>query len=299
MSAIEWLPLEEIRPYEKNPRNNTEAVPKVAESIKQFGFLSPIVVDGDGVILAGHTRYEAARTLGMTEAPVLRAEGLTAEACKAYRLADNKVAEFSRWDAAFLLEELDDLSDFDVDMSEFGFDASEIGRRRASWSRTEKYCDLKRRIKQHAHGDITYVTLYETGKRGIPIKQIKENADNVPLFADNLVDYVVQALGENVSKVGGWALVTTPRRRHKSGLHFATAICQAAANALKLPFYEDAFTAEDRGRIEPTFHMAKNIAERNVILYDDLITTGQTIRGVRELLLGAGLVVYIVIGIMN
>ena len=295
---IQWVKIDAIRPYEKNPRDNAEAIPKVAESIKEFGFLSPIIVDGEGVILAGHTRFAAAKELGLTEIPVLYARGLNEGQAKAFRLADNKTAEFAKWDDAFLIEELGDLAAFDIDMADFGFDISEIGRRRASWARTEKYCDLKRRLKQHFDGGMVVSTLYETGKRGIPILEIKENPDNVALFADNLVDYLSQLLGDNLA-AGDWCIVTTPRRRHKEGFHFSTAICQTAAEMLNLPFYVDAFTAENRDRIEPEFHMEKNPEERNVLVYDDIITTGQTIRAVRQLLLDSGHVVLCVVGIKN
>lgn len=106
---IKYVRIDEIRPYEKNPRINDDSIPKVAESIKNFGFLQPIVVDGEGVILAGHTRYAAAKKLGLVEVPVLYAKGLTDEQAKAYRLADNKVGESSKWDEYFLHVELDSL----------------------------------------------------------------------------------------------------------------------------------------------------------------------------------------------
>ena len=116
--------MKDIKPYEKNPRNNDNAVDKVAESIKQFGFKVPIVIDKDDVIIAGHTRYKAAQRLGLTEVPCIKADDLTPEQVKAFRLADNKVAEFSEWDFDLLQEELDALLDFD--MSEFGFEEIEV-----------------------------------------------------------------------------------------------------------------------------------------------------------------------------
>ena len=106
MTKIEWVSLDAIHPYEKNPRINTDAIPKVAASIRQFGFLSPIIVDGDGLILAGHTRAEAARSLGLSKVPVLYARDLTAEQARAYRLADNKVAEYAKWDVSLLASDL-------------------------------------------------------------------------------------------------------------------------------------------------------------------------------------------------
>lgn len=110
----------DIKPYEKNPRRNDEAVKYVAESIKQFGFKVPIVIDKDNIIVAGHTRFKAAKKLGLKEVPCIVADDLTDEQIKAFRLADNKVAEKAEWDFGLLSEELDDL--FDFDMSVFGFD---------------------------------------------------------------------------------------------------------------------------------------------------------------------------------
>lgn len=111
--------LSEIKPYERNPRRNDEAVKYLVESIKQFGFKQPIVVDRDGVIVAGHTRFKAAKQLGMKEVPCLVADDLTPEQIKAFRLADNKVGEIAEWDMELLEIELDDIT---LDMSDFGFD---------------------------------------------------------------------------------------------------------------------------------------------------------------------------------
>lgn len=111
--------LNEIKPYEKNPRKNDDAVKYVAESIKQFGFKVPIVIDKDGVIVCGHTRYKAAKQLKLPTVPTIAADDLTDEQIKAFRLADNKTSEFADWDDAMLSEELSDL--IDIDMSDFGF----------------------------------------------------------------------------------------------------------------------------------------------------------------------------------
>lgn len=109
-----------IRPYGNNPRNNDNAVGAVANSIKEFGFQQPIVIDKDGVIIVGHTRFKAAKDLGLSEVPVVIADGLTEEQVKAYRLADNKTNELASWDFELLDRELEDI--FDIDMSAFGFD---------------------------------------------------------------------------------------------------------------------------------------------------------------------------------
>lgn len=117
---IKLVKIADIRPYDRNPRNNDGAVDAVAASIKEFGWQQPIVVDRDGVIIAGHTRYKAAQKLKCKEVPVVVAENLTDEQVKAYRLADNKTGELAEWDTALLDEELAELADFD--MSQFGFD---------------------------------------------------------------------------------------------------------------------------------------------------------------------------------
>ena len=120
MKELKWEPIKSIRPYEKNPRRNDEAVDAVAASIREFGWQQPIVVDKDGVIIAGHTRYKAAKKLKCDTVPVVVADDLTEDQVKAYRLADNKTGELAEWDTALLDEELAELADFD--MSQFGFD---------------------------------------------------------------------------------------------------------------------------------------------------------------------------------
>lgn len=119
---IEQWKTENVVPYKNNPRNNDQAVDSVAESIKQFGFQQPIVVDTNGVIIVGHTRLKAAKKLGLKTVPVIIAENLSEEKAKAYRLADNKTGELAGWNYELLdieLEELNELSD--IDMTDFGF----------------------------------------------------------------------------------------------------------------------------------------------------------------------------------
>lgn len=117
---IQYRSITDLIPYEKNPRKNDEAVKYVAESIKEFGFKVPIVIDSDGVVIAGHTRLKAAKKLKLKEVPCIIADDLTEEQVKAYRLADNKVAEKAEWDFELLGAELDNI--FDIDMETFGFE---------------------------------------------------------------------------------------------------------------------------------------------------------------------------------
>ena len=124
MKDIVNVPIKQVHPYPNNPRVNGDAVDKVAASLRAFGFRQPIVVDKDYVIICGHTRLEAAKMLRMKEVPVLVADDLTDEQVKAYRLADNKTAEFSEWDIDKLVDEIIGITD--IDMSEFGFDLSDF-----------------------------------------------------------------------------------------------------------------------------------------------------------------------------
>lgn len=124
---IVYLPIDEIREYENNPRDNEKAVAAVARSIKRFGVRSPAIIDKDNVLIAGHTRIKAAKQLGMTEYPCVRADDLTKNQAKAFRLADNRMQEDSQWDTEALAAEFNALKDNGFDLSETGFDEFEIG----------------------------------------------------------------------------------------------------------------------------------------------------------------------------
>ena len=116
---IVYKNIEELKPYKKNPRLNDNAVDYVANSIKEFGFKVPIVIDKNNEIVAGHTRLKASKKLGLKEVPCIIADDLNEEQIKAFRLADNKVSEYADWDFPTLNEELEDI---DIDMEQFGFE---------------------------------------------------------------------------------------------------------------------------------------------------------------------------------
>jgi len=125
MKIVHWS-LDRIKPYENNPRVNDAAVDAVARSIQQFGFRQPIVVDEDGVIICGHTRWKAARKLGLKTVPVHVAKDLSPEQIKAYRIADNQTASLAEWDYDLLPLELSDLQSMDFDLSLLGFSEDEL-----------------------------------------------------------------------------------------------------------------------------------------------------------------------------
>lgn len=127
LKIVQMAPAD-IRPYEKNPRINDEAVEPVAKSIAEFGFRSPIIVDKNHIIICGHTRLKAALKLGLKTVPVHVAEDLTPEQAKALRLVDNRTSELSRWDLELLGLEVEDLGQLNFSMDEFGFSELELSQ---------------------------------------------------------------------------------------------------------------------------------------------------------------------------
>lgn len=125
---IEQWALSRIKPYDKNPRINDSAVDSVMKSIQEFGFRQPLVVDDDGVIIVGHTRYKAAMKLGLDKVPVHVATGLSPEQVKAYRIADNQTATIAEWDLDLLPLELLGLESAGFDLNLLGFDAEELAQ---------------------------------------------------------------------------------------------------------------------------------------------------------------------------
>ena len=150
------IELKKIKQYEKNPRKNDEAVGPVAESIKEFGFKSPIIVDKDNVIVAGHTRYKAAKRLKLKEVPCIVADDLTEEQIRAFRLADNKVGEIAEWDFDLLNMELESIS---FDMSSFGFNILNEEEKEIE----EDDYDLEEKLKNIKEPKSKYGDIYQLG----------------------------------------------------------------------------------------------------------------------------------------
>lgn len=150
MQEIILIDIDEITPYEKNARKNDKAVKYVAESIRQFGFRQPIILDKDKVVICGHTRLKGAKKLGLEKVPCIIAEDLTEEQVKAYRLADNKVAEKAEWDFDLLNAEIEELTGFDFEALGFEFvEEEEPKEKKNERLRTDEaynlpYVDLER-----------------------------------------------------------------------------------------------------------------------------------------------------------
>lgn len=172
LNEINFLSISELIPYENNPRHNEKAVEAVANSIKEFGFQNPIILDVNNIIIAGHTRYEAAKRLGLEYVPCLVSDNLSEEQIRAYRLVDNKVAELSKWDFGKLEEELRGLSG--LDMAQFSFpsfsddvDFSTLSDRVGE--KDEAYLEFEEKFKPKATTDdcFTPAPVYETVKNWV------------------------------------------------------------------------------------------------------------------------------------
>jgi hypothetical protein len=125
-AVVEQTAVSRLKAYKLNPRDNKEAVPALMQSIKQFGFLVPVVIDANFVIAAGHTRVEAAKRLGMTHVLTLKADYLTEDQIKAFRLVDNKVSELSKWEYDRLAAEVSVLQSGNYDLTDFGWSQEQI-----------------------------------------------------------------------------------------------------------------------------------------------------------------------------
>ncbi len=291
---ITYLPTKSLKPYKNNPRNNADAVDAVAASIKEYGFRSPIIITEDNTVINGHTRLKAAKKLGLSEVPCVRVTDLTEDQIKEYRLIDNKTSEYASWDKDLLAGELTGLDFGDL---EFDFDFTGDLKKNKRWEESKKRCDLKDHIATHRANGTYYQALFKAGKEGRPLKELKVEA-NVWLFSQTALEYIRGSLGGNLCE-GGWCILTTPRRRHGAGFHFATAVCEQIAMELRVPFYPDVVTCLNHDRLHPHFILESYPKERNVLLYDDILTTGCTLKATKDLLVEAGYTVSVLISIDN
>lgn len=134
-------------------------------------------------------------------------------------------------------------------------------------------CDLSPRPAMHRIWDTIYFSQFKRSKEGRSFREIKTSTDDAAIFARAACDF----LNTLVNSFEGWAIVTTPRRRHDDGFHFATEVCRIMSATLGIPFYDGAVATMNRDRLHPDFILLREIAEPRVIVYDDIITTGATL----------------------
>ena len=195
--------IEEIKEYENNPRNNDNAVEYVARSIKDFGFKMPIIIDKNNVIVAGHTRYKAAKELNLTEVPCIVADDLTDEQIKAFRLVDNKSAELAEWNLELLNIELENIHD--IDMNLYNFELSEL---LDNVIEDDYEIELPEEPKTK-HGDI-----YKLGNHYLMCGDSTKESDVAKLMNNNKADLFLTDPPYNVA-LGNHDTPETARQRHR------------------------------------------------------------------------------------
>lgn len=192
-------PIEWLRPYENNLRNNEQAVEAVANSIKEFGFKVPIVATIDGEIVNGHTRFKAAKFLKLKTVPVLIADDLTEEQIKAFRLDDNKTGELADWDVELLYGELDELTGFDMTM--FGFE--DIDFSLDDFEEDERQEGEEADINQEEEPKVEYGDIYQLGRHRLMCGDSTSAEDMAQLIDGAVIDLYVTDPPYNVAYQGG------------------------------------------------------------------------------------------------
>ena len=307
----------ELIPYERNAkRHSRDQLEKLERCIRDLGFLSPCLIDKDMNVIAGHGRIQAAKAAGLEKVPCVFVEGLTEEERRRYIIEDNRISEFGDWDMDTLAEELRDLADhgveirdlnFDVDIS--GFEEAEIQfgdadpdegekEKGTKWTTRGVRCDMTPQIASREKNGHRYISLFASSKEGMTLEEIKNSRKCEKQVAEAVTEFLRQFLGENMRGTG-WAIITTGRRRHRNGYHFATAVCKAIAEKTGLRFYESAIECGNADRLKPALTITTEPEEKNLVLFDDIITTGTTMSRTAELLQNAGYTVLTVIGIRN
>lgn len=183
---IEYIPIIEITPYDKNPRKNEKAVDHVVNSIKEFGFKNPIILDKNNIIVAGHTRFKAAQKLGLQQVPVIWADDLTEEQVKAFRIADNKTQEYADWDFKLLIEEFRDLKLKNINLELTGFSEAEINKILPDFLQEDSVPDVANPKYKIEKGDI-----YQLGDHRVMCGDSTISEDVSKLMNGQMIDAIV------------------------------------------------------------------------------------------------------------
>lgn len=314
VAKVQEVEIDRLKPYEKNTKiHGEEQIEKLCESIRRFGFISPVLIDGDMNVIAGHGRLMAAKRLRMEKVPCLLVDGLTEKQRRAYIIADNRLGEYSEWNLDLVAEEIGDLQleEADIGFLEFQFDKPEEGDEEPEgtdgteedtsgkkWTTRGARCDMKLNIAARVKNGHWYTSLHAVSKSGKTLEEIKNDKKCEKQLVDELTEYIAKATSGNLA-ANGWAMITTGRRRHREGYHFATEVTRKTAKRLGIPFYEGAISCGNANRLKPALTIQEKPKEKNLILFDDIITTGTTAARTVELLAGEGYTVITIIGIRN
>ena len=323
MAEEKIIDITQLRHDKKNFNKGTDEGKQMMEqSFRQHGAGRSILLDKDNNIIAGNKSTSAAKKSGIKKVRVIETDGTELIAVKRtdisidskegreMALLDNRTAQVNlAWDEVELASVGTEIEGFDA--NDFGFDLQldeieppkltdvlrEDMKKRSSWGKAKDYkepcCDLSDHLQLHKRDCFYYICSYHNTPTGIPISEVNTEP-NVELFARK-AEEVVRGIVQ-LRDTKDWCIITTPKRRHKEK-NFASMVATQLAKLLKIPFHDDTMEAKGRDRINPDFTLVKDIPEHNVILYDDILTTGSTIRACVHLLATKNIVC--VIGIDN
>ena len=297
------IDISQIRHDKRNFNKGTDEGKEMMEkSFKEHGAGRSILLDKDGNIIAGNKSTSAARKAGIKKVRVIETDGTELIAVKRtdisidskegreMALLDNRTAQVNlSWDEVELASVQADVEGFEV--ADFGFDidTSQVAapsmndtlredmKKRKQWGKdkdyTEPVCNLSDMVEIHTLRGYRYLHSFKTGTEGAPLSEIKK-PESVGLFADKAAELIRSTIG--LKQTDGWCIITTPKRRHKEQ-NFASMVCAELSQRLGIPFHDDVVEAKNRARIDPVFTIVKPVSERNIIIYDDILTGGTTL----------------------
>lgn len=289
-----------------NPRiTNPVKLDKLIESIKQDpemldlrGLLVYPIDGGKYITIGGNMRLQALKRLNYTECPcIIIPKDTPVDKLRNYIVKDN--GDFGDWDYKALLAEWDaiELDGWAIDIPEFE-DEETKKKKRAGWNSgenaNESVCDMTDNIAWRPKRDFSFISCFKKSEEGFPLSLIKSDFGNVGRFADAALNVIQRVVG--LKNKEGWAILTTPKRRHKEH-NFAESVCIELSGKLGIPFYQEAISARTRQRINPQFTLHADIKEHNIIVFDDILTTGATLDAVNKLLADKNC--FFVVGIDN
>ncbi len=278
--------MSDIKFDSKNYRIHTDKNKRIIrKSLEDCGAGRSVLVDKDNFLIAGNGVYEQAQELGIPvrvietdgkELVVVKRTDLSSddEKRKLLALADNQASDTSMFDMELVVEDFD----FDV-LQEFGFDTPEYKNsvlKRNAWGSggDESRCDMSDNIKLHKKGDFYFTSIWQRSEEGRPLSDIKSDINMVNYFAKTMTSFIPALLGYNLSP--DYCIITTPKRRNKE-TNFATEVCKIISKDLHVNFYEDALLCSSKKRVNAVFRLIHEIPEKNIIIFDDIITTGSTL----------------------